>query len=52
MSDRRYVRYGCGIAAPEGWINFNSSPRLRFERMPSSELLGIVAIRNSAAGGF
>ena len=29
-----YVQYGCGLSAPEGWINFDSSPRLRFERTP------------------
>jgi SAM-dependent methyltransferase len=27
-----YVQYGCGLCAPEGWINFDASPRLRIER--------------------
>lgn len=30
-----YVQYGCGLRAPEEWTNFNSSPRLRFERLPA-----------------
>jgi SAM-dependent methyltransferase len=27
-----YVQYGCGLCAPQGWINFDASPRLRIER--------------------
>lgn len=33
MTDN-YVQYGCGWSAPEGWLNFDSSPTLRFERLP------------------
>jgi SAM-dependent methyltransferase len=29
-----YVQYGCGTTAPDGWINFDASPRLRLERLP------------------
>lgn len=29
-----YVQYGCGFSAPESWRNFDSSPTLRFERIP------------------
>jgi hypothetical protein len=29
-----YIQYGCGLSAPAGWVNFDSSPRLRFERLP------------------
>jgi hypothetical protein len=29
-----HVQYGCGLSAPEGWINFDSSPTLRIERAP------------------
>lgn len=29
-----YVQYGCGQAAPAGWHNFDSSMRLRIERIP------------------
>jgi SAM-dependent methyltransferase len=30
----QYVQYGCGWSAPEGWLNFDCSPTLRFERLP------------------
>ncbi len=29
-----YVHYGCGLCAPEGWLNFDASPTLRFQRIP------------------
>lgn len=29
-----YLQYGCAYHAPEGWINFDASPTLRFERIP------------------
>jgi SAM-dependent methyltransferase len=29
-----YVQYGCGLTAPNSWVNFDSSPRLMFERLP------------------
>src|SRR5262245_30886383 len=29
-----YVQFGCGFCAPQGWINFDSSPTLRIERLP------------------
>lgn len=29
-----YVQFGCGLSAPDGWLNFDASPRLRFERLP------------------
>lgn len=29
-----YVQYGCGLSAPEGWVNFDASPTLRFQRIP------------------
>jgi hypothetical protein len=41
---KRYVQYGCGFTAPDGWINYDSSPTLRFERIP---LLGKLYTRNS-----
>jgi SAM-dependent methyltransferase len=34
-----YVQYGCGICAPDAWINFDASARLRLERSP---VLGYV----------
>lgn len=33
MSDL-YVQYGCGFSVGEGWLNFDSSPTLRIERLP------------------
>jgi predicted SAM-dependent methyltransferase len=29
-----YVQYGCGLCAPDGWLNFDASPRLKLERTP------------------
>src|SRR5437764_15364039 len=29
-----YVQYGCGLCAPDGWLNFDASPRLKLERSP------------------
>ena len=29
-----YVQYGCGFSAPPGWINFDASPTLRYQRIP------------------
>lgn len=29
-----YVQYGCGCSCPSGWINFDSSPTLRLQRLP------------------
>lgn len=39
----RYVQYGCGFSAPDGWVNYDASPTLRFERIP---LVGKVFTRN------
>ncbi|GAB6041426.1 class I SAM-dependent methyltransferase [Endothiovibrio diazotrophicus] len=33
-NDPTYLQYGCGWCAPEGWLNFDASPTLRFERLP------------------
>lgn len=29
-----YVQYGCGLSCPDGWLNFDASPRLRVEKLP------------------
>lgn len=29
-----YVQFGSGLSAPDGWLNFDASPRLRFENLP------------------
>ncbi len=39
----KYVQYGCGFDAPETWLNFDSSPTLRFERLP---LIGNLYTKN------
>lgn len=28
------VQYGCGLSAPENWINFDASPTLRLQKIP------------------
>jgi SAM-dependent methyltransferase len=42
----RYVQFGCGLCAPEGWLNFDASPRLKLERVPvaRSLLRGTVGV--------
>jgi SAM-dependent methyltransferase len=37
-----YVQYGCGLCAPEGWMNFDASPTLRARSVP---VLGRLARR-------
>ncbi len=44
-SPRACMQYGCGWTAPTGWINFDSSPTLRFERLP---LIGRLYTKNEA----
>ncbi|MCB1483828.1 MAG: methyltransferase domain-containing protein [Hyphomicrobiaceae bacterium] len=39
-----YVQYGCGFSFGEGWLNFDSSPTLRIERLPVvGKALGLLA---------
>ncbi|HEX6859864.1 MAG TPA: hypothetical protein VF138_06660, partial [Caulobacteraceae bacterium] len=33
-SPKLYVQYGCGLSAPDGWLNFDASPTLRLQRLP------------------
>ena len=28
------IQYGCGLSAPKGWVNFDSSPTLRLQQLP------------------
>lgn len=30
----KFIQYGCGLSAPDGWRNFDASPTLRAKRMP------------------
>lgn len=39
-----YVQYGCAFSAPAGWVNFDSSPTVRFERLP---VVGRLYTKNS-----
>jgi hypothetical protein len=39
-----YLQYGCGWSAPKGWLNFDASPTLRFERLP---IIGHLYTRNT-----
>jgi hypothetical protein len=29
-----YVQYGCGLSAPQEWLNFDASPTLRLQKLP------------------
>jgi hypothetical protein len=29
-----YLQYGCGLSCPDGWLNYDASPRLRIEKLP------------------
>jgi hypothetical protein len=29
-----FVQFGCGLSAPDGWINFDASPTLRLQKIP------------------
>ena len=34
MKNKIYVNYGCGLAAPLEWLNFDASPTLRIQKTP------------------
>jgi ubiquinone/menaquinone biosynthesis C-methylase UbiE len=34
MDNNLYVQYGCGWSAAKGWLNYDASPTLIFERLP------------------
>jgi SAM-dependent methyltransferase len=38
-----YVQYGCAWSSPDGWLNFDASPTVRFERLP---LIGKLYTKN------
>lgn len=31
---KKYVQYGCGLSAPEQWINYDASPTLQIQKAP------------------
>lgn len=39
-----HMQFGCGWCAPSGWLNFDASPTLRFERLP---MIGRLYTRNA-----
>jgi hypothetical protein len=39
-----YVQYGCGFSSAEGWVNFDASPTLYFERIP---IIGKLYTKNA-----
>lgn len=45
MEPKLYVQYGCGFSSPAGWLNYDASPTLRFERLP---LIGRLYTKNAA----
>ena len=40
-----YVHFGCHFIAPTGWLNFDASPTLRFEKIP---IVGRLYTKNGA----
>jgi hypothetical protein len=34
LNTKLCVQYGCGICAPDGWLNFDISPTLRLQKIP------------------
>jgi predicted SAM-dependent methyltransferase len=36
---KRYVQFGCGLDAPLEWINYDTSPTLRLQKLPLISLL-------------
>lgn len=30
----RYVQYGCGLCAPDQWVNYDASPTIKVQKMP------------------
>ena len=43
--NRPNVQYGCGLSAPDGWLNFDASPTLRLQRLPG---IGAILTRGRA----
>lgn len=31
---KQYVQYGCGLSAPQAWLNFDASPTLKIQKLP------------------
>jgi hypothetical protein len=37
--EKLYVQYGCGLCAPDEWLNFDASPTLRIQKLPLIEII-------------
>jgi len=49
MTQGHYLQYGCGWDAPDGWLNFDSSPTIKMERIPVvGKTLSALLKRNTA----
>jgi SAM-dependent methyltransferase len=33
-TESRFTQFGCGLCAPEGWLNFDTSPLMRLQKIP------------------
>jgi hypothetical protein len=44
-----YVQYGCGMSVGKGWLNYDSSPTLRLQRIP---VFGQLASRAKTSAQF
>ena len=40
--DAKFVQFGCGTCAPDGWLNFDASPVLRLKIIP---LIGPILVK-------
>ena len=46
QANNLHLQYGCGLSAPEGWVNFDASPWVALRRIP---LVGWLARRRGPA---
>src|SRR5207249_3157166 len=42
-----YVQYGCGLAAPKEWVNFDVSPTLLLQKIPGASTLLKKSLRTT-----
>ncbi|MCF8261501.1 MAG: methyltransferase domain-containing protein [Melioribacteraceae bacterium] len=45
MENKIFAQFGCGYSNPTGWINYDSSPTLRLEKLP---LIGMFLTKNES----
>ena len=49
MIQHTRVQFGCGLCAPDGWLNFDSTPTLWVARLPLSRTMAAVIQRAAQA---